>query len=504
MEREKLIAKFNMKDYNKELEKILAKKAFSKDTKNLLLSMLYKVENSYEDYKRVKVDVLSKKELIENLLRIIEQDCQEIEFIKPSLEENSLLKNEVIKEKHKIITYQNELSVIQALYKLDSQKFNVQSSDEIKSKALSELLNKGQIEQNSEIIRDFDGWSWNIAVSQIEDYISNLIFQGMVYLLGFENINQIKTIKLVQLEELLEQKYKQTLGEKIFNTINKIAILKSLEIDSTIKAKILNIKQELDIKLKLMEDKKKYIDEISQIKKEYIKKIEEIDQYMNNDLKLKKEYIKQNQILSPSERFFSLSDFSESIEQKKKDLKLKIDELTQGLKPKNYVKEKSKIEKNLKLINELNIEEPKIENEIYEFLNLLLKCLSIEINSMESKKDVLEKMYILRYLNLFYINGKEIIGKKYNKLLQKIEQKIIIIGCNLKILNIFSKNVKENYEIYKNIFKNQIIELESINIEISKENNLKIYDENSLEIEEHHNEFKELIVKRNKQIKIFL
>ena len=88
MEKERLIEKLNIKDYNKELEKILSTKTFSKDTKNLLLSMLYKVENAYEDYKKVKVDVPSKKELIEDLLRIIEQDCNSIEFVKPTIEEN--------------------------------------------------------------------------------------------------------------------------------------------------------------------------------------------------------------------------------------------------------------------------------------------------------------------------------------------------------------------------------------------------------------------------------
>ena len=99
MEKERLIEKLNIKDYNKELEKILSTKTFSKDTKNLLLSMLYKVENAYEDYKKVKVDVPSKKELIEDLLRIIEQDCNSIEFVKPTIEEKSLLKNETLEEK---------------------------------------------------------------------------------------------------------------------------------------------------------------------------------------------------------------------------------------------------------------------------------------------------------------------------------------------------------------------------------------------------------------------
>ena len=239
-------------------------------------------------------------------------------------------------------------------------------------------------------------------------------------------------------------------------------------------------------------------------KKECIKEIEKIDKYINNDLALKKEYIKQNQILPPEQRVFSLSDFSEKVQERREKLKLQVDELTEKLKPKNYVKEKVIIENNLKLINELNIEEPNIENEISEFINLLLKCLNIQAERMENKKDVLEKICILRYLNLFYINEKETVGKKYKKQMQKIQQKVVTIGCNLKVLNIFSKNIKENYEVYKNIFETKIIDLEGINIEISKENRIKIYDENSLEKEEKCTEFEELIVKRNRKIKIFL
>ena len=40
--KEEFFSKF--KDYNKELEKILETKDFSEDTKNLLLSMFYKLE----------------------------------------------------------------------------------------------------------------------------------------------------------------------------------------------------------------------------------------------------------------------------------------------------------------------------------------------------------------------------------------------------------------------------------------------------------------------------
>ena len=64
--KEDFFSKF--KDYNKQLEKILEKKDFSKDVKNLLLSMLYKLDISYNDYSLVKKNCKSKQEYLENIL----------------------------------------------------------------------------------------------------------------------------------------------------------------------------------------------------------------------------------------------------------------------------------------------------------------------------------------------------------------------------------------------------------------------------------------------------
>ena len=44
------------KNYNNELEEVLSKKPDNEDVKNLLLDILYKIENEYDDYKNVKVN----------------------------------------------------------------------------------------------------------------------------------------------------------------------------------------------------------------------------------------------------------------------------------------------------------------------------------------------------------------------------------------------------------------------------------------------------------------
>ena len=77
--------------YNERLENILDKKKVNSDTKNLLLSMLYKIENSYEDYNTVKRNTVSKEKFIEKILTIIDEECKEILVVTPGTDEGKKL-----------------------------------------------------------------------------------------------------------------------------------------------------------------------------------------------------------------------------------------------------------------------------------------------------------------------------------------------------------------------------------------------------------------------------
>ena len=45
---------FPNKNFNKNIEDVLEKKVFSADTKSLFLSLIYKLDTAYNDYKKVK------------------------------------------------------------------------------------------------------------------------------------------------------------------------------------------------------------------------------------------------------------------------------------------------------------------------------------------------------------------------------------------------------------------------------------------------------------------
>ena len=133
MEKEKLISKLSIKDYNNQLEKILVKKSFSEDTKNLLLSMLYKIENSYDDFSLVNGDTKTKKETLEEILKIIEDECDTIEIVKTN-ESKSIL------EQKKIITYLNTKKMLYQIYELKQEKFSVPEEYDIIKPPLEKTL----------------------------------------------------------------------------------------------------------------------------------------------------------------------------------------------------------------------------------------------------------------------------------------------------------------------------------------------------------------------------
>ena len=68
---------------------------FEEDVKNLLLSMVYKVETSYKDYSKIKRNNLSKNDFIDNIIiKTIKEYCGDIYLIDPKNEEKDILEKQ--------------------------------------------------------------------------------------------------------------------------------------------------------------------------------------------------------------------------------------------------------------------------------------------------------------------------------------------------------------------------------------------------------------------------
>lgn len=120
---DKIIDKLVKKDYNNQLEEVLEKKSFDESTKNILLSILYKIEVAYADYEMVKQNVETKEEFIENIIRIIKRDCDYIKVVKLNSEESKMLGNKTfLVEKGRIICYPIERKLLYCISKIEKKK----------------------------------------------------------------------------------------------------------------------------------------------------------------------------------------------------------------------------------------------------------------------------------------------------------------------------------------------------------------------------------------------
>lgn len=329
MDTEKIFSKLNSRDYNNQLEKILENKEFSEDVKNLLLSMLYKIETAYKDYTTVKRIVENKKNYIEEILRIIKEKCNKIVIVEENSEEAKELESAGTKflvdklEGTILLMYPNEKLLLYTLYKLDDKQVYLDEKYNLIMIALSELLNAGENINNIEVLRDFNGWNWNTLNSEIPEIATNLIYQNLIYLLGMEFIKElIHTEKILDYVELVETKLSQYYGEEnakeILKLIYKISIIICTNKNEREKKRLTEEKEVMQKELDRLKDKKGLLEEISNSKKQALKKIKEIDNILNDKKLLEDEYVKRNEKRAEYNKIFSISHLTEILHKERK------------------------------------------------------------------------------------------------------------------------------------------------------------------------------------------
>ena len=161
---------FSKNNYDIQLEEVLDEKDFDDEAKSLILSALYRIEESYKDYAKVKLNAKPKSEIIENIINILREKCNKIEILNPKVSKNKLK----IDRKNKVIeVFPNEVNLLQSLYYINTA--NPKKIKNIFDKAIINVINKGEAINNVEIIRDFNGWSWNNVIDTKLGKYYNLI-----------------------------------------------------------------------------------------------------------------------------------------------------------------------------------------------------------------------------------------------------------------------------------------------------------------------------------------
>lgn len=521
--RDKIFSKLNIKNYNNQLEEILENKRFSENAKNVLLTILYKVENNYPEYVKLKGKVISKDEYIYNLFNIIQNDCEEILIIKNIVEDiKEVYKNIKIDSKNKKIeSYQIDKVMLYSLASIDSREIKIAEKYEDVKKAIYDFVKYAYIENTVEVVRDFNVWSWEISRKEIFNYMENIVVQIISMLITQEKfykilLNSSQKDFFIEIREEIAKRYGEEFSNVFIHTLISFIIQTYLSKNKrnvlAVKSKIEKYKNDEEENIKLEKEKIKLENE----KIKLLEKIKNLDEILKSKALLKKEYIKFNKrLLKNNKTKITPSKFIEKLKKERKKYRIKLKENIEARNKdvnselNNEVLRQDKIN----YLETLKLDNPK-DSMMENFMNiqkLFMKVIEGEIQKFESNKLLFYLIKKIRYYCLIPINIKENIEdvKPFFELVNKIKMKIIEKSVNNKLLIRVTKEEHLNYEILKHIFKMKSLSLENVSIQILKdrEGNLKVnfFDKDTLEnarIFKNVN-FKDITIKYNKNIKIF-
>ena len=524
--KDKLLEKIVKKNYNNKLEDILEKKYYEENVKSILLSILYKIETAYKDYAKVKVNVETKEEFIENLIRNIKDNCETIKVIKINSQEKELLGNKTFlieKKIKKIICYPIERKLLYAIYKISKKDKIIKDKYFLINKTLSNLINIGSNINSVEPLRDFNGYSWTTIPQEIESIEHNIIYQNLIILLGNEFLNKWINNKeyIIDYMELfeneLETKYGKKHAKKLIELLCHLSVLVQVVVNPEQKEKMLNLKQELENKLIKLEDKKSWIEELTKQKRELTEKIKNIDTTLNNRDLLQQEYVKRNSEVELQNKIFSIRILSEIMIREREEIFQKLDTINEDLKPQGYVQRKKELEKELEYLKYVKQDEQEQQKELdavkIHYQKEILACINKKIQKAETKAEITDLLYQYRYLYFLPWDLEKNVGEnpQLKRAIQRTGNMLIQKSIAFKAITSFSNIPEINEKIVSNMFKVRMIDLEELYVKITKEKEewfIQLFDEDVFEekfIFDKKEEWtkKDLEIKINKKIRLF-
>lgn len=271
-----------LKDYHNLLETILDQKTFSSMAKSLALSMVYKLEIAYKDYARVKVDCVTKDVFLDSILNIIKNYCDHIKIVEPESSQASLLvKNKVNaltnSKERSILLYPTELAMLEAIADIEPKYFFVKQEFE-QREVLQKLLVNGYKQNTVEILKNFNGWSWDIDSHEKMDFVANIVYQNIMmikneqFLYDWRSDNEGKKNYLL----LLKRSLKNVTGNDEYYEVlcNLLKMIDDEENEAKVQEELIDLQKCF---LKFLEKKIEKIDE----KEEIIKIIAQLRLFQN-------------------------------------------------------------------------------------------------------------------------------------------------------------------------------------------------------------------------------
>ncbi len=479
-----LFSKF--KDYNGELDDVLEGKTFSSNVKTLLLSMVYKLEASYRDFYTVKRCVRKREDFLNELIETVRLYCDNIQIVDPdSSEAKALLKHKTIaltnEEERSILSYSTEIALLYAISDISPKYFYINENFALKDMLQNTLVNGYNI-NNVEILKDFNGWSWDVQYDKGFDYIDNIIYQNLLMILGEKFLYEWRTYGSTRRNFLEEAKNFikiYTGNEKYIKLLYKVLYLKStgkdrrkIDIDLSDKYK----------KLKLMSDKTRFIEECKKKRKKLDKKLDKFDEVLNDRRLLLKEYTKYNNLLEDGKKLKNSSIYRKMLVREKAKCKAEYDELTKMIQPGTFAEQK----KILKETIDLYKFDDSLINTVVELQKEFLIFMDKKVSKMDTRDELVDILAEIRYYSKICIvrgrTGNDI--DKLAALIDKIEKKAITKLCKIGAVKIISMNIGLNFEIIKYAIDSKIINIESIKIFLDSDENgliIKVFDKDNFE-----------------------
>ena len=494
-------SKLLQKDYSEELEEICESKRFEKEAQNLLLSMLYKVDGAYNDYKTVKREVPSKEEFLQIIIDIVRNYCREIEIARPNSElEKELAKSrcKIVEEEpdnkynkeQKVIFFPNEKVVLYSIIKAGMDKINANLN--LKDKAILASVQIGRCISASEVIRDFNGFSWSQIISEIESIECNAVYTDLIYLLGEKYVNNLNSNNIEKMHNIIDS--------ELLDKMQKIATKFYLEYDEK-QLKVVNENLTKDKqKLDEMSKGNEYVEKITKIKKELLNKIGKIDEQLNDPKELRDAYINYNKELPNEKKVFSVSHYEEMIQNKRESILEEIEEYNKLQNPIEFVKIKQEIEGRIKYFEEIkNITISDLQKCFFENFCKML-------DDLNEKEKLIDYIYKIRYLKYLPISKNQLMKDIID--FEKLEKKAIKKCIEKNIITPISNNPDTDYLLLKSIFETKNILLEGLSIKLSVKNGKlisEIYDGDILDSTNEVNlpDGSNIHLRKTKKVKIF-
>ena len=535
-------------DYIYEIEKTLEKKGITNEIKSLVMDTLFKIEETYPNYKRIKVDVLEKRDYIREIVVALKKvdniyimNMQEKDILK-CVTDTKIDKN--ARGYYDIQIYHNNLSLLYALQTIINEEYGI--NEQACSSAFDKILKIGGIYSNIEILRDFSGWNWNRNKIKNFNIYYDIIYKNLLLILGIDKMIELKKTRqcIHFMKKYLLKKYKNDNVEKLMEILKEIVFVMSSEEEK--KLEIEANKKIIDMYM-AMKDIKKFMQKVNEEKKKNNKLIAEYDKILNSHNVLEREYNEYLKAIEKSknedssngslnidsiidildieednigkidkEEIKNIELFSIQIFEKRKKIYNKNLELSKIGNPENYVEHKRILEEKIKYIldyekvkGDAKKEEELLENLMIEYQKIVYDMLEDRIEAIYTNEEVIDEIYrqrYIRYQNVLKDKYIYQISDLYQKM-DKILHLIVAKAMKFDVLERVSEEENTNYAAVSPALKTEVLSLEEVKVAIytGKTTLLCIYDGNVLikEIELFDVDPKLISIPTKKKIKLF-